>query len=363
MDAITSNDFVISDIQNIILELVDKQDPLIVFDILDNQVLWVSKKFQTIYDNIKTRDGLESACYSLSKSDEVNSEIVNAIYTRNETQNYIIEVDEEEYDVEIVEISTTIVLLRLRSLKRKTLANSRYLEDREKLLFTSRSITVSEMASTLAHELNQPIGTLNNLLFGIKSRLSSSLDHSIELTNALDKSLEQIKYTSDIITRIRDYTQSRQPKLSAINIKSLINKCVSLMDWEIKNANIEFSYFDDTADISVFGDEVMLQQVIVNLIRNGIDASSDNQNKKTKIIIITKSNENFVEISIEDNGKGMTKQEADNIFIPFASNKSSGMGIGLNICRSFIELHKGKLWLSLNRGTGCTSHIKLPLMS
>jgi signal transduction histidine kinase len=107
----------------------------------------------------------------------------------------------------------------------------------------------------------------------------------------------------------------------------------------------------------------MLQQVIVNLIRNGIDASVNSSSKHTKIKILTTSSDNYIQISIQDNGKGMTQTEADNIFIPFASNKSTGMGIGLNICRSFIELHKGKLWLTQNNDAGCTSHIMLPLMS
>jgi signal transduction histidine kinase len=266
-----------------------------------------------------------------------------------------------EYDVELITVDESIVALRYRSVELSVLASSRHLEDREKLLFTSRSITVSEMASTLAHELNQPIGTLNNLLIGIKSRLNNNQVE--EVLPAIDKSIEQIKYTSDIITRIRDFTQSRQPKLSKLHINTLIDKCVSLMDWEIKHANIEFSYFDNTENISVFGDEVMLQQVIVNLIRNGIDASIDKSSKKTKIKIITTCSDDYIQISIKDNGKGMTQQEADNVFIPFASNKSTGMGIGLNICRSFIELHKGKLWLSQNSDIGCTSHIMLPLMS
>jgi two-component system sensor histidine kinase DctS len=345
-------------------EIIDMMDAIIIFNTSCNQVVWISKKFKDVNDKINIGDPLESVCNMISKSNE-SSDILKKkiINLTGNIEHLILEVENNEYDVEITRINKSSAALRFRDRELKLLANSRYLEDREKLLFTSRSITVSEMASTLAHELNQPIGTLNNLLIGIKSRLNNENKSLNEVENAIDKSLEQIKYTSDIITRIRDYTQSRQPKLSTININSLIDKSVSLMDWEIKHANIEFSYLDNTENIEVYGDEVMLQQVIVNLIRNGIDASIDNCTKKTKIKINTKSDDKYIEISIKDNGKGMSNSEVDNIFIPFASNKSSGMGIGLNICRSFIELHKGKLWLSQNSDAGCTSHITLPLIS
>lgn len=344
-------------------DLVNILDPIVLIDSIGNQVVWKSEKFRALYNNINIGAKIDNKSFKLTQNCHVNTKIIDSILGYKEISHHILEVNNYQYDVEVIKISESKVALRFKCVELRQLANSRYLEDREKLLFTSRSITVSEMASTLAHELNQPIGTLNNLIVGIKSRLKKSKEQKLDVDRALDKSLEQIKYTSDIITRIRDYTQSRQPKLSTIQVNSLIRKCISLMDWEIKHADIEFSYFDNTENIVVFGDEVMLQQVIVNLIRNGIDASIGSSSRRTKINILTTSSDDNIQISIKDNGKGMTQQEADNIFIPFASNKSSGMGIGLNICRSFIELHKGKLWLTQNSDSGCTSHIMLPLMS
>jgi signal transduction histidine kinase len=357
MDVTETNQF------EIFHHLINKLDPIIIIDSVDKKVDWVSVKFKSLYDNILIGQIVDARSLKLTQNNEKNTQIMDSILGHDDTFHHILDIHNCQYDVEVIRLSDTKIALRYKSIELKLLANSRYLEDREKLLFTSRSITVSEMASTLAHELNQPIGTLNNLIIGIKSRLKNIEDNTSEIDRALEKSLEQIKYTSDIITRIRDYTQSRQPKLSTIQITALIHKCISLMDWEIKHADIEFSYCDNTENISVYGDEVMLQQVIVNLIRNGIDASVDSSSKHTKIKILTTSSDNYIQISIQDNGKGMTQTEADNIFIPFASNKSTGMGIGLNICRSFIELHKGKLWLTQNNDAGCTSHIMLPLMS
>jgi signal transduction histidine kinase len=133
------------------------------------------------------------------------------------------------------------------------------------------------------------------------------------------------------------------------------------MDWEMRNTNVTIQYHHSPNVATIRGDEIMLQQVIVNLIRNGMDANHDSDKDNNKIKIVTSTDDQYVNISIEDNGKGLTDKEAESLFIPFASNKSTGMGIGLNICRSFIELHKGKLWLTRNENKGCTSHIMLPV--
>lgn len=342
-------------------DLSSNHDNTVMFDTLSDKIVWMSEKFIGDFNHLSVGSSLSSTCDAITKSKDQSLEMLNLV-KKSLLKNIRQEYSCHEYVIEIFIIEKKVVVLRLNKNQNNLLANTRYLEDREKLLFTSRSITVSEMASTLAHEINQPIGTINNLLYGLRARLNNieNIDH--EIINAIDKSIEQTKFTADIITRIRDYTQTRQPKLSNVNIKSLIAKCISLMDWEMRNTNVEISHYNHICDVIVYGDELMLQQVIVNLIRNGMDANIDN-NKKNKIIIHTTLDNNNIKISIEDNGKGMTDEEASNIFIPFASNKSSGMGIGLNICRSFIELHKGKLWLTKNNNRGCTSHIMLPLLA
>ncbi|MBW9268587.1 MAG: HAMP domain-containing histidine kinase [Candidatus Thiodiazotropha sp. (ex. Lucinisca nassula)] len=345
-----------------LLEILDFLDPLMIIDRIERRVAWISKKFSSILKGINVGDNLNTVCRTLTVNSINNTCINTSIFDTGLRNHHIFEINNGDYVAEVHNVNKSISVIRLRCFQIQMLANSRHLQDREKLLFTSRSITVSEMASTLAHELNQPIGALSNLIFGIKFRLESG-SYTSEVATALDKSVEQIKYTSDIITRIRDFTRSREPTLTSVKIRSLVNKCISLMDWEVKNINIDFCYYEETENISILGDEVMLQQVIVNLIRNGIDAGIDNTNTKTNIRITTLLKDKYIEILITDNGKGMTEKDLDNIFIPFASNKSSGMGIGLNICRSFIELHKGKLWLSQNSDKGCTSHIMLPLMS
>jgi signal transduction histidine kinase len=359
----TENDSDYTKIINYQYVFANLVDIIVMMDLQEKTSVWMSERFKKIFPQIKNGSSITHVCEVIGNNKTTIELLERRIELCSNNGMEINRLQCNEYEVEICNLNGTVIVIRLHKKLSNNLAQSRYLEDREKLLFTSRSITVSEMASTLAHEINQPIGTINNLLYGIHARLSKieSIDEDIFL--AIEKSIEQTKFTADIITRIRDYTQSRQPKITNVELKILIDKCVSLMDWEMRHTNVEIEHFHNNQNTTINGDELMLQQVLVNLIRNGMDANTESKISDSKIKITTSVNNNYAEISIEDNGKGLTDKEAEDLFIPFASKKSTGMGIGLNICRSFIELHKGKLWLTRNKQRGCTSHIMLPLKS
>jgi two-component system, LuxR family, sensor kinase FixL len=341
--------------------LANISDVIMMIDLRCDGVIWMSEKFKSNYPDLNIGSSTDELLCVFKKLNIDTASLQRKIVLY-QAGNQLPDVYCDENNMEIYHLGDSVLSIRMQNKTHTQLAQSRYLQDREELLFTSRSITVSEMASTLAHEINQPVGTIHNLLYGIKVRLSGVEGIDQDIFSAIDMSLEQTKYTSDIIARIRDYTHSRKPKQSVVEIKLLIEKCVSLMDWEMRHTNIEIQHYPDISNAKILGDELMLQQVIVNLIRNGMEANAESEKSDNKIKIVTSRSDNNIEIHIIDNGKGLSDKEADSIFIPFASNKSTGMGIGLNICRSFIELHKGKLWLSKNDTIGCTSHIVLPVL-
>jgi two-component system, LuxR family, sensor kinase FixL len=348
-----------SDHMQILEKYINNNCTLVIYDELSEQVVWFSNNSSNAcIKNNNTSCDLESILQISNESIERFHQFIAKCSDNEELENIFFDLGNVIYLDRSFE---NYLVFRVESAHSQDLAHTRYLRDREKLLFTSRSITVSEMASTLAHEINQPIGTISNLLNGIKARIKNARGHDDEIVEALDQAIEQAKFTSNIISRVRDYTQSRQPKKGPVNVNGLVTKCVSLMDWEIKNTCVEITSHSAVEKVSVLGDELMLQQVIINLIRNGIDATAVTPKNVNKISINTIEENNYVKISIEDNGRGLNEEEAQSLFIPFASNKSNGMGIGLNICRTFIELHKGKLWLTRNVGSGCTSHIMLPI--
>jgi C4-dicarboxylate-specific signal transduction histidine kinase len=239
----------------------------------------------------------------------------------------------------------------------------RQLDDREQLLFTSRVISVGEMATTLAHELNQPIGATANLLRGLRSRLvragAPRLD--AEEATALERALEQVMFAARIISRIREFTQSRQPRHAKVDLAALARSSASLLDWDLQRSGARLVLELPDEPAFVRGDEVMLQQVIVNLMRNALDAlrTDPPEDPRLELRLLARAHE--IEVQVCDNGCGLGDAAAQQLFVPFASTKPSGMGIGLSICRSFIELHQGRLWFSRNADRGVTFHIGLPL--
>ncbi len=251
-------------------------------------------------------------------------------------------------------------------------ATRRHLEDRERLLFTSRSVAVGEMATTLAHELNQPLGAVTNVLRGLKTRIATAAAQPQAnalpmLEQGVQLALDQVQYAARIIGRIRDYTQSRQPRRERVDLNALLNNSLTLLDWELRRHGVQLS-IDLRADTSaddgapVAGDGVMLQQVLVNLLRNAIDAMSDTPAGQRRLAIGSRLDDaGQLEIAIADTGAGIDDGAASQLFTPFFSTKPTGMGIGLNICRSLIELHQGRLWFTSNAERGCTFHIALPL--
>lgn len=251
-------------------------------------------------------------------------------------------------------------------------ATRRHLEDRERLLFTSRSVAVGEMATTLAHELNQPLGAVTNVLRGLKARLSAAIANPQPgalppLEQGVQLALDQVQYAARIIGRIRDYTQSRQPRRERVDLHALLHNSLTLLDWDLGRHGVQLSIdlapgADDDAT-AVVGDGVMMQQVMVNLLRNAIDAMSATPAGQRRLDIASRIDTaaGQIEIAIADTGCGIGDDGAAQLFMPFYSTKPTGMGIGLNICRSLIELHQGRLWFTPNAARGCTFHVALPL--
>lgn len=255
-------------------------------------------------------------------------------------------------------------------------ALQRHLEDRERLLFTSRSVSIGEMASTLAHEINQPIGTVGNVLRGLAARLATLHDEAAadaplrarvaELQQGTRLALDQTLFAARVIGRIREYTQSRQPSRQRLDLAALARDSAALLDWAFAARGVPLNVAV-SGEAPVVGDAVMLQQVIVNLLRNALDAHHEAHPEAkpgtgAAVALTLQRRQAEWELAITDRGGGISREAEDRLFVPFVSSKPDGMGLGLKICRSFVELHQGRLWFTRNPpedGGGCTFHIAL----
>ena len=270
--------------------------------------------------------------------------------------------ENQQWELQIAQIGTGHLLLRATDRHEQTRALQRQLDDREQLLFTSRVFSVGEMATTLAHELNQPIGASANLLRGLRSRLSRrSSAMNQEEAQALDRAIEQVMFAARVIQRIREFTHSHQPRHTRVDLTAMLRASASLLDWDLRRSRARLSLELPEGSLHVRGDEVMLQQVVVNLMRNGLDAmrADPPDHPELSLRLIARAHE--VEVQVCDNGCGLNDETAAKLFVPFASSKPTGMGIGLSICRSFVELHQGRLWFTRNAERGATFHMSLPL--
>ncbi len=267
-----------------------------------------------------------------------------------------------EWEVRLAPVDDRHLLLRLTDRREQGRAVQRQLDDREQLLFTSRVISVGEMATTLAHELNQPIGASANLLRGLRSRLARRGGGlATEESDALDRAIDQVMFASRVIARIREFTHSHQPRHTRVDLAALVRSSASLLDWDLRRTGARLSLDLPADGAPVRGDEVMLQQVVVNLMRNALDALRTDPPPDPHLALRLVVGPKDAELQVRDNGCGLGDDAAARLFVPFASSKPNGMGIGLSICRSFVELHQGRLWFSRNADRGATFHLSLPL--
>jgi signal transduction histidine kinase len=242
--------------------------------------------------------------------------------------------------------------------------------------FSSRLTTMGEMASSLAHELNQPLAAISNYCTGIATRLKSqqNLDIEKDILPAIEKATTQAHRAGTIIQRIRGFVKRSQPQSKVTDIHSIIEDSVGLAEIEAQRYGVQLSVtYNDTIP-TLFLDPILIQQVLVNLLKNAIDAIKGNNNKnaysrvvQVKTDIDHSHEPAMVRIRVIDQGPGIPEDALERLYEPFFSTKQDGMGMGLNICRSIIESHHGRLWAQNNLNEkdepipGCTFTILLPL--
>ncbi|QWD04623.1 PAS domain S-box protein [Polynucleobacter paneuropaeus] len=253
-------------------------------------------------------------------------------------------------------------------------------QQEEKMQFTSRLTTMGEMASSLAHELNQPLSAISNYCMGVVKRLQGAgdSDMSREILPALEKASEQAVRAGTIIQRIRGFVKRSEPQRELTSITEIINDAVGLLEIEANRHRLSIvsSIAENLPEVPV--DPVLILQVLVNLLKNALDSvreaypsSSRWSAPPVKIAadLDTSTFPAMLRIQVSDTGGGIAESVIDRMFEPFFSTKAEGMGMGLNICRSIIESHHGRLWAKnqmdpeRTKLAGCAFTILLPLES
>jgi two-component system, LuxR family, sensor kinase FixL len=207
---------------------------------------------------------------------------------------------------------------------------------------------MGEMASALAHELNQPLSAIANYMKGSRRLLENNTDDRSELLrNALDKAAEQALRAGQIIRRLRDFVARGESERRVESVKKLVEEASALALVGAKDQGVRVRFqFDPTADL-VLADKVQIQQVLLNLLRNAVEAMESSQ--KRELVISTElKKDGMITISVVDSGTGIPPEIASQLFQPFVTNKRHGMGVGLSISRTIVEAHGGQIGVEPN---------------
>jgi len=242
----------------------------------------------------------------------------------------------------------------IRDLTDQQLTESRLKELQSEVTHMSRYTALGEMASTLAHEINQPLTAISNYLRGSQRLLDGMAgEASPKLREALGKAADQALRAGHIIRRLREFVSRGESDRRVENLAKLIEDASTLALVGAREAGISVSFrLDPKADI-VLADRIQIQQVLVNLIRNAIEVMVETDSKRRLEIGTTSdAGTELVEVSVSDTGAGLAPEVAANLFQPFVTTKRKGMGLGLSICRTIVEAHGGKIWVEDRPGGG-----------
>jgi two-component system sensor histidine kinase DctS len=233
----------------------------------------------------------------------------------------------------------------------------------DKLQFTSRLVTMGELASSLAHELNQPLAAIASYNAGCLNRMEAGDFNCEDMIQASRKLGHQAQRAGQIIRRIYEFVRRSEPKREPCNLNAVIDDAVGLIEADARKCGVRMALQAAQPLPPVMADRVMMEQVILNLVRNGIEAMGEVSAGRKILTISTRADDAVVTVSVADQGCGISDETAARLYAPFFTTKPEGMGMGLNICRSIIELHAGRLWFESRPGAGTVFSFSLPAIA
>jgi C4-dicarboxylate-specific signal transduction histidine kinase len=251
-------------------------------------------------------------------------------------------------------------------------AETQAAQQAEKAQVTSRLVTMGEMASSVAHELNQPLTAITNYCNGMVSRVKGDAIQKDDLIAALEKTARQAERAGQIIRRIRAFVKRSEPQRQPAQAQSIIEDAVELANIELRRRNVAVHVYVAQRLPTLMVDPILIEQVVLNLLKNAAEAidmaqlPQSRRNIEMRVVPKhTPEEGGVIEFSVTDNGPGLKEEVIARLYEAFFSTKAEGLGIGLSLCRSIIESHRGRIRAqNLYNGdlaVGCRFSFTLPV--
>jgi C4-dicarboxylate-specific signal transduction histidine kinase len=230
---------------------------------------------------------------------------------------------------------------------------------------------MGEMASSVAHELNQPLTAINNYCNGMVSRIRAHQISEEDLLSALEKTAKQAQRAGQIIQRIRAFVKRSEPNWTLSEVGIMVDEAVELAEIELRRFNVRLTHYVADSLPPLLVDPILIEQVLVNLLKNAAESivqahrSAENRNVNLRVVRTVAEGKPVVEFTVHDTGRGIAPEVMKRLYEAFYTTKVEGMGIGLSLCRSIVESHQGRMKAeNLYNGsevTGCSFSFWIPL--
>ncbi|MBK9082181.1 MAG: PAS domain S-box protein [Rhizobiales bacterium] len=228
-------------------------------------------------------------------------------------------------------------------------------EQSETLERTARLVTIGEMASLVAHELNQPLAAISGYTAGMLNLVDAGAADEAAMRGALSKSAEAARRAGRIIQRVQDFVRRSEPRREPFDLAALARECVEFFQRDAADVVVTLDLAADAPP--ALGDRVLIEQVIINLLRNAGEATGAQAERRIAVSLTVEGED--LAFSVADNGPGLSPEIEARLFTPFATTKRTGMGLGLTICRSILEVHRGRLTGANAAGGGAVFAFRL----
>ena len=250
----------------------------------------------------------------------------------------------------------------IRDITARQGAEQRLQKLQSELLHVTRVSAMDQMASALAHELNQPLTAIANYLNAAQRSLpKGDGPRMLRARDLIRKAAAQTMRASQIIRGLRGFIEKKEANRAPENLNETVEEALALGFVGAAEANVTVRLALAPDLPPVLADKIQLQQVLINLIRNAVEAMQNA--KRRELVVATSAEAGTVEIAVSDTGPGLSPEVLDHLFQPFVTTKEKGMGIGLTICHSIVEAHGGRIWAMPNQDGGVTFRFRLPSMA